>query len=196
VTGDFDASVVVGALAGAVVVEVLVAGGSLAGVLVVGVGVVVGVVVPDVVVVPVGVVLVVVVCVGVSEAGVVEVPDGGEELGEGSLASAPPVKGPPSPTAVMPPPASTETITRRTLKGAPCRADRSSALKGTPHRGRQAGALERAPFTSDMLGPCSSLCGPVVAVEQSAARGRRPPDPIHIGREPHLGKGFVIGAVT
>jgi hypothetical protein len=134
------------------------------------VAVVVGVIVPGFVVVPVGVVLVVVVCVGASEAGAVEVPDAGEEPVDGSAASAAPPSGPPSPTAVKPPPASAEMIARR--------------------------VHERAPFTPDMLDPCSSLCGPVVAVEQGAARGRRPLDHIHIGREPHLGKGFVIRAVT
>ncbi len=89
-----------------------------------------------VVVVPVGVVgvpalvLVVVVWVGASGAGVVEVPDGGSRPVGGSAASAPPDSGPPSPMAVNPPPASAERITRR--------------------------AAERAPFTPDMLGPCSS----------------------------------------
>jgi pyruvate/2-oxoglutarate dehydrogenase complex dihydrolipoamide acyltransferase (E2) component len=162
---------VVGALAGAVVVDVLgavvlVAGAPLAGAVAVGVLVVVA----GVVVVPVGAVLVVVVCVGASDAGVVDVPDGGADPLDGSAAKAPPTSGPPSPAAVNPPPASAETNARRTQK--------------------------RAPFTPDMLGPCSSLFGPVVAVEQSAAPGGRPLDPIHIGREPHLGKGFVIVTVS
>lgn len=178
-TGSLDASVVVGPLDGAavgavVVVVVVVLVGSLAGVVAGVVGVVV--VVPGVVAVPVGMVLVVVVCVGASDAGVVDVPEDGVVPVDGSVASAVTASGPPNPTAVNPPPASTETIARRTPKGT--------------------SVLERAPFTPDMLGPCSSLCGPVVAVEQGAARGRRPLDRIHIGRKPHVGKGFVIGAVT
>jgi hypothetical protein len=158
-TGGLDASVVVGealdgAVVGAVVVAtvvVLVVGGSLAGV----VAVVVGVVVPGVVAVPVGVVLVVLVCVGASDAVVVEVPVDGVELVDGSVASAAPVSGPPSPTAVNPPPASAEMIARRTLKGT--------------------SALDRAPPTPDMLGSCSSLCGPVFRNRAGRRTRQTPP---------------------
>jgi hypothetical protein len=93
----------------------------------------VGVVVVPVLVV-VGVVAVVVVCVGAEEAGVVVVPGDGAPVG--SAASAPPGIGPLKPTAVRPPPASADRITRRTLKGT--------------------GVLNRAPLTPDILGPYSS----------------------------------------
>lgn len=124
-----------------------------------------------VVVVPVlggaaGVVVVVLVCVGAGEAGVVVVPDGGARPVGGSTASAAPDSGPLNPTAVRPPPARAERSVRRTLK--------------------------RALLTPDMLGPCSSWFRPIVAFEQDSHTPRAPPDPIHIGREAWVGKGFVI----
>jgi hypothetical protein len=90
-----------------VVVWVGVLGGGLTGVVVV--------LVPVLVVVVVGVVGVVPVCVGAGGAGVLVVPDGGAEPVGSSAASAPPDNGPLNPSAVSPPPASAERITRRSL---------------------------------------------------------------------------------
>src|SRR5580693_7673370 len=114
-------------------------------------------------------VLVVVVCAGVSGAGVVVVEVSVEVVGSlvASAARATPVSGPPSPTTVKPPPASTETTARR--------------------------ARERVPFTSDIPSPCSSCLRPMVAYGQGIGSRQRPPYAIHIGREARLGKGFVIG---
>jgi hypothetical protein len=127
--------------AGVVAVVVVLAGGSLTGVVVVTRG--------GVVVVSVGVVLVVVVCVVVSGADVVEVPVVETGSVGGSLARAAPESGPPSPIAVNPPPASTETIARR--------------------------AHRRASLTPDMLDPYSSWFRPLIALEQGARNPRTPP---------------------
>ncbi len=153
-----------------VVVCVEVLGGGLTGVVVV--------LVPVLVVVVSGVVAVVLVCVwvGAGGAGVVVVSVAGASPLGGSAASAPPDNGPPSPTAVSPPPASAERITRRTFRGT--------------------GRLKGASSIPDMLGPCSFVSRPMVAFEQDIPIPREPPDPIHIGREARLRKGFVIGAVT
>lgn len=116
------------ALVGVVVcVEVL--GGVVTGVVVV--------LVPVFVVVVSGVVVVVLVCVwvGVGDAGVLVVSVGGASLLVGSAASAPPDNGPLNQTAVSPPPASAERITRRTFRGT--------------------GRLNGASSTPDMLGPRS-----------------------------------------
>jgi hypothetical protein len=151
-----------------VVVCVVVLGGVLTGVVVVLGAALVGVVS--------GVVAVVLVWVGADGAGVVVVPVGGAPPLGGSAASAPPDNGPFSPTAVSPPPASAERITRRTFRGT--------------------GRLKGASSMPDMLGPCSFVSRPMVAFEQDVPVPREPPDPIHIGREARLRKGFVIGAIN